>query len=264
MLALIAGEGALPLALWDAADTTEIVLCEMKGYGSSIVADERVEFQVEKLGTFIHDLGKRGVEAVCFAGAIARPKIDPTKFDLRTMPMIPRMAQALNSGDDAALRIVMSFFEDAGMTIRAAHEVVPELMPQPGMQSACEAEEQDRSDVKRGFEIIAALGPADIGQACIVSGGQALAVETMGGTDWMIGTLETRNDKMAEGGLLVKACKPEQDRRIDMPTIGPDTFVEAARVGLRGVVIEAGGVQVLDLPKCVALADAHDLIFWVR
>ena len=158
MLGLIAGEGALPPAIWEAADTKDIVLCEMKGHGSSIVSDKRTVFQVEKLGSFIHELGKSGVTEVCFAGAIARPKIDPTKFDLRTMPMIPRMAQALNSGDDAALRIVMSFFEDAKMTVRPAHDIVPALMPEPGMQGVHEATEQDVKDVARGFEILETLG----------------------------------------------------------------------------------------------------------
>ena len=264
MLALIAGAGALPLAIWAEVDHSKVLLCEMEGFGSDIESDDKIVFRVEKLGSFIHDLGQRGVDEVCFAGAIARPKIDPTKFDLRTMPLIPRMATALQAGDDAALRIVMSFFEDAKMSIRPAHEVVTGLMPSPGMQGQCEAEEQDVTDVARGFEIVRAMGAADIGQSCVVAGGQALAIEAMGGTDWMISTLENRNDKMNAGGLLVKACKPDQDRRIDMPTIGPETFVQAARAGLRGVVIEANGVQVLDLAECVRLADAHDLLFWVR
>jgi DUF1009 family protein len=140
------------------------------------------------------------------------------------------------------------------------------------------------------------MGQVDVGQACIVANGQALAIEAIGGTDWMMQSLLrpqglsgladwsdpvgmaadwlsaaedrsarlVRDPHLPEGGLLMKACKPKQDRRIDMPTIGPATFMLAAEIGLRGIVIEAGGVEVWDMPQCLVLAGGHDLLFWVH
>ncbi len=65
-------------------------------------------------------------------------------------------------------------------------------------------------------------------------------------------------------GLLYKAPKPLQDRRIDLPTLGPATVEAAARAGLGGIVWEAGGVLTLDLPAMQALATQHGLFLWSR
>ena len=99
------------------------------------------------------------------------------------------------------------------------------------------------------------MGVADVGQACIVARRQALAIEAMPGTDWMLASLKDTRDGLPEGGLLFKAPKPGQDRRVDLPAIGPETIRAAAEAGLRGIVIEAGGVMLLDRAEAIAAAD---------
>ena len=59
--------------------------------------------------------------------------------------------------------------------------------------------------------------------------------------------------------MLVKTLKPQQDRRIDLPTVGPATVARAAASGLRGIAIEAGATIVLDRAETVAAADAAGL-----
>ena len=66
------------------------------------------------------------------------------------------------------------------------------------------------------------------------------------------------------GGVLAKAPKPGQDRRVDLPAIGPGTVDRAAAAGLEGIVIATGGVMVLDLAETIARADAAGLFLWVR
>jgi DUF1009 family protein len=61
------------------------------------------------------------------------------------------------------------------------------------------------------------------------------------------------------GAVLVKMKKPQQDRRADLPVIGPDTVTQAHAVGLRGIAVEAGGCLVIDLPAVRARADAAGL-----
>jgi len=102
----------------------------------------------------------------------------------------------------------------------------------------------------------------DIGQACVVQSHQALAIEGIYGTDWMLRSLTTRPDD--GGGVLFKAPKPGQDRRVDLPAIGPDTIVAACAAGLSGVVIEAGGVMVLDQSGVLAECDRLGLFLWLR
>jgi DUF1009 family protein len=59
--------------------------------------------------------------------------------------------------------------------------------------------------------------------------------------------------------VLVKLVKPGQDRRADLPTIGPGTLRHAAASGLRGVAFEAGGTLLTDRDACVAAADETGL-----
>ena len=54
-----------------------------------------------------------------------------------------------------------------------------------------------------------------------------------------------RPDPKGARGVLFKGPKPGQDRRLDLPAIGPETVRGAAAAGLAGVAVEAGGVMIL-------------------
>lgn len=261
MLALIAGQGELPHRL--AERLRPGLVCELEAFPSGL--PDALQFRVERLGSFLKTLRKRGATEVCFAGAIRRPKVEATRVDLATMPLVPRMMGAMREGDDALLRTVIAVFEEAGLAVRAAHELLPELLPAAGIPTRAQPGERDRKDAARAAGIVAALGAADVGQACVVARGQALALEAIGGTDWMLASLaEGRRPPGTEGGLLYKAPKPGQDRRIDLPAIGPGTASGAAAAGLSGMVIEADGVMVLGLEETVAACDAQGLFLWIR
>ena len=102
-----------------------------------------------------------------------------------------------------------------------------------------------RADIARGLALLRAIGPFDVGQAVVVADNQVLAVEAVDGTDNMlerIAELRARGRvATAKGvGVLIKAPKPAQDRRLDMPAIGPRTVEAAARAGLAGIAVVAG------------------------
>ncbi len=287
MLALVAGEGDLPKLVMDRldADGTVFRLCELEGYPSEHRGDRPVmRFRIETLGSFINDLVGFGVTQICFAGGIGRPPLDPSKIDPATMPLVPRMMAALQQGDDAALRTVLQFFDEAGIETVAADRIGPNLVPDPGVLGSVDPSEQHRKDAARGVEIIGAMAQVDVGQACVVAQGQALAIEAQPGTDWMMLSLlanreatqadsinslfgsvveGARGNHIPQGGILVKAAKPGQDLRIDMPTVGPKTVLRAAQVGIEGIVIEAGRVMVLKPEECIAIADRQGLFLWV-
>lgn len=285
-LAVVAGQGFLPRLVLDHLETSgrPYFLCELEGFPFvDRTGQPLIRFRIETLGSFIAELLDRGVDEICFAGQVGRPKLDPAAIDSATMPLVPRMMQALQAGDDAALRLLLSFFNERGIVPVGAHDLRPDLLPEPGILGEIEPHEQHKSDAQRGVEIIAAMGAADVGQSCIVAGGQALAIEAMPGTDWMMQSLLTqaeplradltaaflgrgpsrRGPGVADGGILVKAAKPGQELRVDMPVIGPDTIRRAAQVGLQGIVIEAGRVMIIDTPLCVSLADRAGLFLWV-
>lgn len=260
MLALVAGKGRLPGILVEALSERPYVASLEGADPDGLVPDQR--FRIEQLGTFLESLTARGVTEVCFAGAISRPALDPSKVDAATMPLVPRMMAALHAGDDGALRAVIAIFEEGGFRIAAADDLLPSLLPKPGFASARRAQENHVADAERATAVIAGLGSLDIGQSCAVKAGQVLAVEGIFGTDWMLESLKNRPD--GAGGVFFKARKPDQDRRIDLPTIGVGTVTGVAKAGLEGIVVEAGGVMVLDLDDVERAADEAGIFLWVR
>jgi DUF1009 family protein len=256
MLALIAGQGALPEVLAPHAG----LVAALQGNRPALQPD--LTFRLEHLGSFIASLQDKGITEVCFAGAVQRPDIDPDQIDNATRPLAKRLQTALTEGDDAALRSVLDIFEDAGLLIKAAHQVAPGLLPNAGVLTHTQPNDTAQTNVKRAAKALELIGPADIGQGCVVAKGQIIAVEAALGTAWMLQSLQQRTDP--PGGLFYKAPKPDQDRRVDLPTIGPDTVTQAATAGLDGIVIEAGGVMVLDLKATIAAADARKLFLWVK
>ncbi|MEM7752145.1 MAG: UDP-2,3-diacylglucosamine diphosphatase LpxI [Pseudomonadota bacterium] len=256
MLALIAGQGGLPAYLAPQAD----YVAALHGFEPAVVADET--FRIEHLGNFLNALKDRGVTEVCFAGAVRRPPVDPTEIDAATAPLVERITAVMGAGDDTLLRTVLDIFEEAGFRVRAAHDVAPDLLPDEGVLTQERPDAMARANAERAAKVMGIIGSADVGQACVVSGAQVIALEANLGTDWMLQSLKARTD--GYGGLLYKAPKPGQDRRVDLPTIGPETVIAAAEANLHGIVIEAGGVMLLDLEKTLAEANARQRFLWVR
>jgi len=261
MLAVLAGSGVLPAVLVQSQSERPYV-CALDGFLPDGVTPDRV-FRLETLGTVLNELKARGVTDVCFAGAIRRPAIDPAQIDAATLPLVPVIMNALGDGDDGALKAVIAVFEHAGFTVRGAHEIAPDLLPPAGVLTQTAPTEADERDADRATAIIAAMSGADIGQSSVVQAGQALALEGVFGTDWMLNSLQNRPDD-GVGGVFFKAPKADQDRRADLPTIGVETVTGVARAGLRGLIIEVGGVMVLDREQVIAACDAQGLFLWVR
>jgi DUF1009 family protein len=110
------------------------------------------------------------------------------------------------------------------------------------------------ADIERGLEVARALGAVDVGQAVVVQQGIVLGLEAAEGTDALI---ERAGGLQGEGlgGVLVKAAKPSQERRADLPTVGVATVQACARAGLRGIAVEAGMALVIDRQAVAAAAD---------
>lgn len=271
-VAIVAGRGQLPvyLAAQLCKSGRAVLLAEMAGTGAeNPTALPLIPFRVEKLGGLFKELKRQGVREVVFAGGVARPRIDVTKFDFKTMTLAPKYLAAVKSGDDNTLRAVLSIFEGEGFVVRAAHELAPELLPTAGVLGRVQPGERDRKDAARAARIVAALATADVGQGAVVAQGIALAVEAAPGTDEMLSYVTQtagawRPDPSGPRGVLFKGAKPGQDRRVDLPVIGPGTVEGAARAGLAGIAIEAGGVMVLEIAEVIARADAAGLFVWVR
>lgn len=268
-LAIVAGRGDLPRLL--AED------CAARGRPYRVVVFDGVTLpwlarhpaipaSFEKPGRLFAALRAAGISAVTFAGGLARPAIRPLRFDLKMLCLAPRLLRGIRSGDDATLRLVAQIFETEGFRVEAPHDILPDLPAPPGVHSRALPDDRDRADAARAAAIVAAMGAADVGQAAVVAGGICLGLESIQGTDAMLAFVAATDPGLRPRakGVLYKAPKPNQDRRMDLPAIGPGTLENAARAGLAGVVVEAGGVMILDRPATLAAADAHGLFLWAR
>lgn len=256
MLALIAGQGALPGAVARAQPELPVI-CALEGFPPDALTPD-FTFRLEKLGDVFPKLRKMGVTRICLCGRVARPKVDPWAISLRSWPLVPRILKALKMGDDGALRVVIALFEERGFTVEAAHVAAPDLIPDVGVLTETPVPEQARLDGLAGDEALIRMGQADLGQACLVLNGHVIATETDDGTDALISS-QGRAD-----AVLYKAPKPNQDRRADLPTIGPNTARNAVSAGLAGIVIEAGGVIVLEQAETFDILNKAGLFLWSR
>ena len=271
-LGIVAGRGALPRLI--AED------CARRGRPYRVVVLEGVDLDwldghpalaaaFERPGRLFAALRAAGCGAVTFAGGIVRPRLRPLRFDMKMWRLAPGLLGAVRGGDDATLRAVAAMFEAAGFRVEAAQTLLPELPAAAGVHSRALPSDRDRADAARAAAIVAALGAADVGQAAVVAQGVCLGLESIQGTDALLDFVARtgaafRADPDGAKGVLFKGPKPGQDRRVDLPAIGPDTLRAAAAAGLAGVVVEAGGVMILDHAATVAAADEAGLFLWAR
>ena len=263
-LALIAGRGRLPVLVAEAAIAKVTVprgtACDVPG--------AHPEFRLERLASIMEGWRETGIRRVCLAGGVDRPVIEPSRIEPASLPMVQRIAATLTGGDGGALAALLSILEEGGFEIVAPQEIRPDLLPEAGVLTGAPSE-RDRLDAERAAEILRLTGPLDIGQGCVVAQGLCLAVEAHPGTDHMLASLAgdlagRRPDPSAGAGVMLKAPKPGQDRRVDLPTVGPATIDGAARAGLAGIAVEAGGVLMPDAADSVARAERHGLFLWAR
>lgn len=271
-IAIVAGNGLLPRMLAEdaAARGQDYRVVTFKGVPLAWVdAHPKIEAEFEKIGTMFRAMKDSGCTKVVFAGGMARPKLNPLKFDKKFAKLSARLLPALKKGDDATLRVIVETFENEGFEVAAAHEILQDLTVAPGYLTAARAGSAENEDILRAVEIVTALGALDVGQAAIVGQGICLGVESIQGTDRLIdgvigGSAKYLPDPQGTKGILYKAPKPGQDWRVDLPAIGPTTVLKAKEIGLSGIVIEANAVLILARDEVVRLADEAGLFIWSR
>ncbi len=239
----------------------QVLLAEMEGFPATVPGHAAIRFRIERLVPFLDHLVAEGVDRVVMAGAVRRPRLEPELFDARTATLVPRLIAAMQLGDDGALREVIAILEEWDLTVVGVQDILPGLLPPAGIVTRVAPSTQHAVDAELGQETVRVMGREDSGQACIVRAGSVIAREGLEGTDAMIGALEPAGEP---AGILFKAPKPGQDRRVDLPVIGPGTAQAAAGALLDGIVIEAGGVMVLDLAKVREILDGKGMFLWVR
>jgi len=266
-LGIIAGRGSLPSVIARAAMASEIPihLVAIRGETSEeIECFPHTWIQWGEIGKLFSALKDNTCTDLVIIGGVNRPDFDNVRLDLGAIKTLPFLLSLAKGGDDHVLSSVVRFFEEKGYHVHGAGQVLPELLADEGKLSTKAPSAEDKADIATGLEVVRALGRHDIGQAVVVAKGRVLAVEAAEGTDAMLQRCaELRKSGRARGahqtGVLVKAPKPGQEERIDMPTIGPETMRRAAAAGLAGVAVAAGQVLMAERGETIAAAKANKL-----
>jgi DUF1009 family protein len=261
-LAIICGAGSLPFAVADAArrQGRGVILFALRGWADlgRVHSYPHHWVRIGQLGRFCRTARREGCREVVFIGSLVRPALWQLWPDVAALRVLPRIIRMFRGGDDHLMSSLMKIFEDHGFRPVGAHEVAPEILMPEGAVGRYRPSENHQGDIALGFALLRAIGTFDVGQATIVAENHVLAVEAAEGTDEMLAQLAELRRKgriRSSGGVLVKAPKPGQDRRIDLPTIGPQTIAGAARAGLAGIAIVAGEAIMAEPARVVQVAD---------
>ena len=264
VLGLIAGGGELPRAVAQAARAAgrEVFVVPLLG---SVTEDWINSFHHEFLspgepGRIIKALKAHGVQEVLLCGRVDRPKFNEMKLDAKGVLLLPKAIAAARKGDDALLRFIVGICEDEGLRAISVADAAPALVAGEGALGRVKPGVEDSADIEQAFEIVHALGALDVGQAAAVCEGLALAVEAAEGTDAMLARIPNLRESLRgtaakKRGVLVKALKPTQDAKTDMPVVGVQTVRNAAAAFLSGIAVEAGVALILDKQAVAAEAD---------
>jgi len=252
-LGIIAGAGALPALLASACRESgrPYYVLGLSGFPEQVTPDAWIS--LGEFGKGIEALHESGAREVVMAGAVRRPPLTEIKADLKGAAVLAKLAaRSLTGklGDNALLSSLIAEIEREGFKVIGADDILADLLAPAGVLGRIRPDTAADADISAGLKAARALGAADVGQAVVMRAGQVIATEDASGTDALIARAG------GAGGVLVKTKKPQQERRADLPTIGPQTITNAAAAGLSGIAVEAGHSLILERARVIAAADA--------
>jgi len=263
-LAIICGYGQFPaeVAAHAAAAGHRPYLIGIEGEaGDEISAFAHERMAWGQLGRLFRRLDELGIRRVAFAGGVhRRPEFRDFKLDWGGVKALPRALAFMLGGDNTVLSGTIKLFETRGIEVVGAHQIAPGLLAPSGRIGALAPGTKDIAGIRQAFLACKALGAFDIGQAAVAEGGRVVAVEGLEGTDEMLLRIARlravgKLSRKGTNGVLVKAMKPGQDMRADLPAIGPKTVENVAAAGLAGVALEAGHTLILERQVTTAAAN---------
>ena len=263
-LGLVAGDGMLPREIASEARRQKwrVVAMALEGFCDASLSQWVDEIHWIRLGQVEQLLGlfaSQGIDHAVFAGGVGHRSLhesDPRlSLDARALALL---ATLKDLGDDAVQGALAREFEKHGIVVCGQADFVPQLVARPGLLGATALSNEQRDDCSFGFQAVRRLGELGIGQCAIVRRQRILAVEAIEGTDAAIRRVGACG---VRGAVVVKAARPQQDRRFDWPTVGRGTLRAMEEVGASVLAVEAGHTLVLDSAEVIRRCDAAGIAF---
>ncbi|PCJ99739.1 MAG: UDP-2,3-diacylglucosamine pyrophosphatase [Zetaproteobacteria bacterium] len=260
-LGIIAGGGNLPSYL--------LSICNDKGIepfiigfdgqtGVDIMEDNHHQWVgFGEAGKIISFFKSNGVKDLVLIGGVKRPSFSEIKPDFKAVKILSRIGfRAL--GDNDLLSALKTELEKEGFILRGVQDFCDGLLIEEGTVGRYKPEPDDAVSIEFGLKVSQEIGALDIGQSVIVQNAMIVGVEAVEGTDALIARCSDLQQN-GRGGILVKTRKPQQDKMLDMPTIGPQTIINAHNAGLAGIVLHAGNVIIVDIKTVANYADKYKI-----
>lgn len=260
-LAILAGGGDLPLLLAEKckAHGTNVFIIAFEGQTSPewVGEHEHVWLRYGTSGQIPCLLSERNINNLVMIGSMNRPSLSDLKPDLETLITIVKIgfhSMLSKCGDDGLLKALKNVLNKKGVHVHGIQKFMPELLTPLGAIGKISPSRLNAKDIKAGVIAAQIIGRADIGQSVIVNEGRILGLEAAEGTDSLIKRCAEYRKK-AKGGVLVKLCKPNQDRDLDLPTIGVQTVHNVVAAGYDGIAVHAGHSLIVNIDDVRRLAD---------
>ena len=262
-LVLIAGQGLLPQLIAQGAAENfvplHIVALKDQTDAAWLAQYPHTWLSVGQVGRLKKLLKSWQATHLVLAGGVKRPNMLAVKPDLGAFGLWWHL-QKTPMGDDGLLRAIASYItEGTAVKLLGADQLLPHCMTPLGALSTQTLSAGQWRSVALGVQAAHWLGRADVGQAVVVQDGFVLGVEAVEGTDALIERCADLAKPKGSKPILVKMKKPQQDMRLDLPTVGTRTIEQLQKFGYSGLAVEAGGTLCLELPKMVDLANQYGL-----
>tara|TARA_B100001250_G_scaffold363595_1_gene343016 strand:- start:401 stop:1186 length:786 start_codon:yes stop_codon:yes gene_type:complete len=209
---------------------------------------------IGKFGTIINIIKQKKCKKVLFAGKIAKPNFSSLRLDFKGFYYMPSVIRAAKIGDAAIIKSIINILDNEGIKVISSLYFNPELSLKKGNYSKFKPNKKDLVSIKKGKVYFNKTKSLDHVQAIVVKEDKIYAKEGREGTKKMLSKLKKKT-----GGILIKLPKKKQDLRMDLPTIGLQTFKDIKKYGLRGVVLQSKKNIFLDKTECIKFANKNKI-----
>lgn len=261
-IGIISGSGILPQLVADAARSVGIkpYMILLKGSAEKHL-EKNPDHQwsnVTAVGKILAYFREYDVRRIILVGGMERPPLLSLIPDLTGAKLLSRILKLDKTGDDSLLKEIIKFLEEEHFQVIGIQDIAPDILTPKNILTKKVPNDRQNSDINYGYEVALNIGKLDIGQSVIVQDGEILGLEAAEGTSELIKRC-AKLQRGGKGGILIKICKPSQDKRIDLPTIGIHTIEKLSSLGYAGVVLSSGDSIILNKEDVVELADKHKM-----
>ena len=264
-VAIIAGQGSMPREIYDACIKHEIQV-EIIGLEGqidlSLFENLTVNiFPIHAVSNIINKIKSYNISNIILAGRVKRTAIPKLILDIKGAKLFTKI---LCSGlsDKGLTKAIISFLEDEGLNVLSPEKIAVDFIAKPGNMTNIIIKRSHTRDIEQGLMMLKEISKLDVGQSLIIQNGLILGVEAAEGTDELIKRCGLIKQKFDTEPILVKICKPNQDKRIDLPCIGEQTITKMHQYGIKGIALESHLCLILNKEKTLELANRYGIFIY--